>query len=104
MPLRKKIYIAAGHYTISLGTGRREFHPRKPRPALEDYIKEVGQGVIAQMSDVNASDECVVGNFMAARFVRQGNLAALMPTIHPSLRLISQRTWSRQSPADIAGY
>lgn len=87
MPLRKKVYIAAGHYTVSLGTGRKEFHPRKPRPGIEDYIKEAGQGVIAQMSDVNAIDECVVGNFMAARFVRQGNLAALMPTIHPSLAL-----------------
>ena len=85
MPLRKKVYIAAGYYTVSLGTGRPEFHPRKPRPGLEEYIKEAGQGVIEQMKDVQAIDECVVGNFMAARFNRQGNLAALMPTIHPSL-------------------
>jgi len=85
MKLRKKVYIAAGTYTISLGTGRKEFHPRKPRPGLEHYIIEAGQGVLAQVSDPRVIDECVVGNFMAARFNRQGNLAALMPTIHPSL-------------------
>lgn len=85
MTPRKKVYAAAGAYTISLGTGRREFHPKKPRPGLEHYIQEAGRGVLAQISDANVIDECVIGNFMAARFNRQGNLAALMPTIHPSL-------------------
>ncbi|MBD3237088.1 MAG: 3-ketoacyl-CoA thiolase [Candidatus Eisenbacteria bacterium] len=85
MTPRKKVYAAAGTYTISLGSGRKEFHPKKPRPGLEHYIQEAGQGVIAQISDPNVIDECVVSNFMAARFNRQGNLAALMPTIHPSL-------------------
>jgi acetyl-CoA C-acetyltransferase/acetyl-CoA acyltransferase len=85
MKLRKKVYIAAGSYTVSLGTGRKEFHPRKPRPGLEHYIAEAGKGVLAQISDPGIVDECVIGNFMAARFNRQGNLAAMMPTIHPSL-------------------
>jgi acetyl-CoA C-acetyltransferase/acetyl-CoA acyltransferase len=85
MKLRKKVYVAAGNYTISLGTGRKEFHPRKPRPGIEHYIQEAGKAVIEQIPDVNVIDECVVGNFMAARFNRQGNLAALMPTVHPSL-------------------
>ncbi|MBP6875690.1 MAG: 3-ketoacyl-CoA thiolase [Candidatus Eisenbacteria bacterium] len=85
MKLRKKIYIGAGSYTISLGTGRKEFDPRKPRPGLETYIQEAGRGVLAQIPDPNIIDECVISNFMAARFNRQGNLAALMPTIHPSL-------------------
>ncbi len=85
MKLNQKVYVAAGSYTVSLGTGRKEFHPRKPRPGIEHYIQEAGQGVIAQMKDPSVIDECVIGNFMAARFCRQGNLAALMPTIHSSL-------------------
>ena len=85
MTLRKNVYVAAGTYTVSLGTGRPEFNPRKPRPGLEHYIKEAGHGVLAQIPDPKVIDECVIGNFMAARFNRQGNLAALMPTIHPSL-------------------
>ncbi len=85
MQLKRKVYVAAGTYTVSLGTGRKEFHPKKPRPGLEHYIQEAGKAVIEQMKDPNAIDECVIGNFMAARFNRQGNLAALMPTIHPSL-------------------
>jgi acetyl-CoA acetyltransferase len=85
MRLRKKVYVAAGHYTVSMGTGRKEFDPRKPRPGLEHYIQEAGRGVLAQIPDPTVVDECVISNFMAARFNRQGNLAALMPTIHPSL-------------------
>ncbi len=87
MKMSQKVYVAAGSYTVSLGTGRKEFNPRKPRPGLEHYIQEAGRGVLAQMTDPSVIDECVVGNFMAARFNRQGNLAALMPTIHPSLAL-----------------
>jgi len=85
MKMNQKVYVAAGSYTVSLGTGRKEFNPRKPRPGIEHYIQEAGRGVIAQMKDVNVIDECAIGNFMAARFCRQGNLAALTPTIHPSL-------------------
>jgi acetyl-CoA C-acetyltransferase/acetyl-CoA acyltransferase len=85
MTLRKKVYVAAGHYTVSMGTGRKEFDPRKPRPGLEHYIQEAGRGVLAQIPDPALVDECVISNFMAARFNRQGNLAALMPTIHPAL-------------------
>ncbi|KPL03820.1 MAG: 3-ketoacyl-CoA thiolase [candidate division Zixibacteria bacterium SM23_73_2] len=82
---KKKVYATCGFNTISLGTGRREFHPKKPRPGLEYYIQEAGKGVIAQMNDPENIDEGVIGNFMAARFNKQGNLAALIPTIHPSL-------------------
>ena len=85
MTLRKKVYVAAGYYTVSLGTGRKEFDPRKPRPGLEHYIQEAGRGVLKQIPDPALVDECVIGNFMAARFNRQGNLAALMPTIDPVL-------------------
>lgn len=83
--LRKKVYLTAGYNTVSLGTGRKEFHPKKPRPGIEQYIQEAGRGVIAQISDPNHIDEGIIANFMAARFNKQGNLAALIPTIHPSL-------------------
>jgi acetyl-CoA acetyltransferase len=83
--LRRRIFATAGSNTISLGTGRKEFHPKKPRPGLEHYMKEAGQGAIAQVNSVDNIDEGVVGNFMAARFNKQGNLAAIMPMIDPKL-------------------
>lgn len=85
--LRKPAYIVGGFYTVSLGTGRKEFNPKKARPGLEEYIKEAGQGVLAQIGDPTIIDEGVISNFMASRFNRQGNLPALLPTIHPSLEL-----------------
>ena len=83
--LRKKVYLTAGYNTVSMGSGRKEFHPKKARPGLEDYIKEAGKGVIAQINDGNNIDEGIISNFMAARFCKQANLAALIPTVHPSL-------------------
>jgi len=83
--LRRRIFATAGSNTISLGTGRKEFHPKKPRPGLEHYMKEAGQGALAQINSVDNIDEGVVGNFMAARFNKQGNLPALMPLIDPRL-------------------
>jgi len=84
--LRKSVYLTAGYNTISLGSGRNEFHPRKPRPGLEDYVKEAGEGVIAQINDPANIDEGVIGNFMAARFNKQGNLPGLIPMINPTLK------------------
>ncbi len=83
--LRKRVFATAGFNTISLGTGRKEFHPKKPRPGLEHYIQEAGRGALAQIQDPQVIDEGVIGNFMAARFNRQGNLSGFIPTIHPSL-------------------
>ncbi len=83
--LTKPVYVTAGYNTVSLGSGRKEFHPKKPRPGLEHYIKEAGQGALAQVNDPANVDEGVISNFMAARFNRQGNLAALMPMIDRKL-------------------
>ena len=47
--LRRKVYMTAGYNTISLGTGRSEFNPKKPRPGIEHYIKEAGQGTLKQI-------------------------------------------------------
>ncbi|MDP2960328.1 MAG: 3-ketoacyl-CoA thiolase, partial [candidate division Zixibacteria bacterium] len=83
--LRKKVYLTAGYNTISFGSGRKEFNPKKPRPGLEDFIQEAGRGVISQINNPENIDEGIISNFMAARFNKQGNLAALIPTVHPSL-------------------
>ncbi len=83
--LNKPVYLTAGYNTIFLGSGRKEFHPKKPRPGLTHYISEAGKGAIAQVSDARHIDEGVISNFMAARYNRQGNLAAFIPAIDPAL-------------------
>lgn len=84
--LRRKIYMTAGYNTVSMGTGRKEFHPKQPRPGLEEYIREAGRGTLQQVGGAANIDEGVIGNFMAARFNNQGNLAALIPAIDEGLR------------------
>jgi len=83
--MRRKVYMVAGYNTISMGTGRKEFHPKKPRPGLEKYIKEAGQAVLEKIGGAGNVDEGVIGNFMAARFNKQANLAAFMPMIDDGL-------------------
>ncbi len=83
--LRKKVYACAPFHTLFLGPGRKEFHPKKPRPGIEHYIDEAGKGCLAQVKNPGALDEAVIGNFMASRFNRQGHLAAFMPSVHETL-------------------
>jgi len=85
MKLRRKVYMVAGYNTISMGTGRSEFHPKKPRPDLEDYIKEAGEIVLNQIGGAKNVDECVIANFIASRYNKQANLAAFFPYIDPEL-------------------
>ncbi len=84
--LRRKVYMAAGYNTISLGTGRKEFNPKKPRPGIEHYIKEAGQGTLKQIGGAKNVDEGVIGNFMAGRFNKQGHLAGFIPMIDEGLQ------------------
>ena len=63
--LRKKIYGCAPAHTLYLGPGRREFHPKKPRPGIEHYIFEAGRTSLAQVPNPEAIDQGVIGNFMA---------------------------------------
>jgi len=84
--LNKKIYMVAGYNTVSLGTGRSEFHPKKPRPGLEHYIKEAGQKTLEMIGGAENVDECVVGNFMAARYNHQGHLDGFFPMIDEKLQ------------------
>jgi acetyl-CoA acetyltransferase len=84
--MRRKVYMVAGYNTISMGTGRKEFSPKKERPGLEEYIREAGQGVLKQIGGAQNVDECVIGNFMASRFNRQAHMGAFFPSIDPGLR------------------
>lgn len=86
MKPRRKIYMIAGYNTISMGTGRKEFNPKKERPGLEHYLKEAGQATLQQIGGAKNVDEGVVGNFMAARFNKQGHLGAFMTMIDHGLR------------------
>ncbi len=83
---KRKIYMTAGYNTISLGSGRKEFRPKDPRPGLEKYINESGKAVLEKIGGAEKVDEGVIGNFMAARFNRQGNLAAFIPAIDEGLK------------------
>jgi len=69
-----------------MGSGRNEFHPHKPRPGLQDYILEAGRAALQQIGGAAHVDEAVIGNFMAARFCRQGHLAAFLPAVDEGLR------------------
>ncbi|MGQ9665129.1 MAG: thiolase C-terminal domain-containing protein [bacterium] len=84
--LRKKIYACAAYNTIALGPGRKEFHPKKPRPGIEHYIKEAGLGAIGQIKYPENIDEGVIGNFMADRFCKQGNLGGFFPYVHQTFQ------------------
>ena len=84
--LRKKVYLVAGYNTVSMGTGRKEFSPKKERAGLEEYIREAGQGTLKMIGGAENVDECVIGNFMASRFNKQANLAAFFPFIDPGLK------------------
>jgi acetyl-CoA C-acetyltransferase/acetyl-CoA acyltransferase len=84
--LRRNVYMAAGYNTISLGTGRSEFNPKKSRPGLEHYIKEAGQGTLKKIGGADNVDEGSIGNFMAPRFNKQGHLAGFIPYIDEKLQ------------------
>jgi len=83
--LRCKVYMTAGCNTVSFGTGRKEFNPKKARPGLEKYIQDAGQGTLKLIGGAKNVDEGVIGNFMAARFNKQANLPAFMPMIDEGL-------------------
>jgi acetyl-CoA C-acetyltransferase/acetyl-CoA acyltransferase len=83
--LRKPVFACAPYHTTYLGPGRKEFHPKRPRPGIEHYISEAGKGCLDQVGEPAGLDEAVIGNFMAARFNLQGHLNAFLPAVHESL-------------------
>ncbi|MCH2204429.1 MAG: hypothetical protein MK132_00955 [Lentisphaerales bacterium] len=80
----KKIYVAAGNTSIFMGTGRKEFNPKKAMPGFEHYLKESIDGTLALIPNPEF-DEGYMSNFMAGRFIKQGNLAGFLPEFVPSL-------------------
>ncbi|MDO9511733.1 MAG: hypothetical protein Q7J34_08235 [Bacteroidales bacterium] len=83
--MRRKVYMTAGYNTVSLGTGRSEFNPKKTRPGLEHYFTEAGKVTLDQIGGGKNVDECVVGNFMSARFNKQAHLQGFFPIIDKDL-------------------
>ncbi|MHC1777061.1 MAG: hypothetical protein AB9834_16795 [Lentimicrobium sp.] len=86
MKPHKKLYMIAGYNTISMGTGRKEFNPKKERPGLEHYMKAAGQATLGQVGGAANVDESVVGNFMASRFNKQAHLGAFIAMVDNGLR------------------
>ncbi len=82
---RKRIFVTAGFNTLYFGPGRKEFDPEKPMPTFEHYLQEATQGTLAQIPNPDF-DEGVIGNFMAGRFIKQGNLPGFLPHFVPALR------------------
>lgn len=83
--LHKKVYMVAGYNTVSLGTGRKEFNPKVPRNGIEHYIREAGESTLKMIGGAKNVDECVIGNFMAARFNKQAHLGGFFPMIDKGL-------------------
>lgn len=81
--LRKKVFAAAGHTTLFMGSGRPEFDPKK-LPSLESYLKETAQGTLAQLHSGKV-EEGIIANFMSGRFLSQGNLPGFLPFMVPEL-------------------
>lgn len=84
MTFRKRVFVAAGYNTTYFGPGRKEFNPKAPMPQLEDYLKETAKGTSAHCKNTDF-DEGVISNFMAERFINQGNLPGFLPFMMPSL-------------------
>ncbi len=85
MAFSKRVFLAAAYNTTYFGSGRKEFHPKKPMPPYESYIQEAADGCVAQLDRADF-DEGIIANFMAARYVKQGNLAGFLPMAVPSLK------------------
>ena len=81
----RKVFAAAGYNTVFMGPGRKEFNPKKKMAGFEDYLLETAKGTADQLDNTNF-DEGVISNFMASRFIRQGNLAGFLPFMMESLK------------------
>ncbi|MBS2210330.1 hypothetical protein KEM09_02910 [Carboxylicivirga mesophila] len=84
--MQKRVFIVAGYNTVSLGSGRSEFNPKKENPGLAHYIQEAGRKVLARINGAEHVDESVIGNFIASRFNNQAHLAAFIPSIDEKLK------------------
>jgi acetyl-CoA C-acetyltransferase/acetyl-CoA acyltransferase len=82
--LRKRVFAAAGYNTTFMGSGRKEFDPKKPQKEFDKYLKETAAGTCSQVSNPDF-DEGVIGSFMSGRFLKQANLPGFLPFMVPTL-------------------
>lgn len=82
---RKKVYACAGATSLFFGPGRKEFNPDQPMPSFETYLQETAQGTLSQIDPQAKLDEGIIGSFMAAQFLKQGNLPGFLPFMAPAL-------------------
>jgi acetyl-CoA C-acetyltransferase len=83
-PLRQAVFAAAGYNTTFFGSGRKEFKPGKGMPSFETYLKETAEGTRNLLPNFHV-DEGIISNFMAPRFLHQGNLPGFLPFMLPEL-------------------
>lgn len=84
--MKKRIFITGGYNTISLGTGRKEFNPKKSRPGIEEYVKEAGSATLKMIGGADNVDETIISNFDAQQYNNQGNLPGYAPYVDKKLR------------------
>jgi len=82
--LRKPLYLAAPYTTTFMGSGRKEFNPKKAMRPFDDYLLETAKGTLSQIPNPEF-DEGVIGSFMSARFIKQANLPGFLPFMVKSL-------------------
>lgn len=82
---RKRVYACAGATSLFFGPGRKEFNPDQPMPSFETYLQETAEGTLAQIDPKATLDEGIIGSFMAAQFLKQGNLPGFLPFMAPGL-------------------
>lgn len=82
---RKKVYACKGASSVYFGPGRKEFDPSKEMPSFEHYLKESADQTLKGINTA-AIDEGIIGSFMAAQFLHQGNLGGFLPSLVPSLK------------------
>ena len=83
--MNKKVFATAGFNTEFIGPGRKEFNPKLPMPDYQYYLQKAADGCIKQIPNP-VFDEGIISNFMASRFIRQGNLVGFLPSVVPSLK------------------
>ncbi len=84
--MKKRVFITGGYNTISMGSGRKEFNPKRARAKLLDYIQEAGKASLEMVGGAKNVDEAIISNFNASGFNNQSHLAAMLPSIDKGLK------------------
>ena len=100
----EKVYVVAGHKTVQLGSGRKEFDPRNAdymqnrKPHLDDMIVDAGLAVLGDVAGspgkigevAELVDSGHFGNFMMQLTNNmQGHRPGFLSSIHPNLEFMA---------------